>query len=70
MLTPTSSVRAALDETREFPVEVRAEDTDVLVMLIHHVADHPIILTTSKETSYDAMSERSGRPSQKDTGSI
>lgn len=43
---------------------MRAEDTDILVMLIHHAADHPIFLTTAKETSYDvgkireALSER------------
>ena len=58
----TSIVRAALDEARESPVEVRAEDTDVLVMLIHHVADHPIILTTSKETSYDVLKIREALP--------
>ena len=49
----TSIVRAALDEARESPVEVRAEDTDIMVLLIHHAADHPIFLTTAKETSYD-----------------
>ena len=58
----TSIVRAALDEARESPVEVRAEDTDVLVMLIHHVADHPIFLTTAKETSYDVGKIREALP--------
>lgn len=37
----TSIVQAALEEARESPVEVRAEDSDILVMLIHHsVANH------------------------------
>lgn len=49
----TSIVRKTLDEAREFPVEVRAADTDVMVMLIYHAADYPIFLTTAKETSYD-----------------
>jgi hypothetical protein len=58
----TSIVRAALDEARESPVEVRAEDTDIMVMLIHHAADHPIFLTTAKETSYDVGKIREALP--------
>lgn len=58
----TSIVRAALDEARESAVEVRAEDTDVMVMLIHHAANHPIFLTTAKETSYDVGKIREALP--------
>ena len=49
----TSIVSAALNEALESSVEVRAEDTDVLVMLVHHRANHPVFLTTAKATSYD-----------------
>ena len=58
----TSFVRAALDEARESHVEVRAEDTDIMVLLIHHAADHPIFLTTAKETSYDVGKIREALP--------
>uniref|UniRef100_UPI00358E3900 uncharacterized protein n=1 Tax=Myxine glutinosa TaxID=7769 RepID=UPI00358E3900 len=58
----TSIVRAALDEARESPVEVRAEDTDIMVLLIHHAADHPIFLTTAKDTSYDVGKIREALP--------
>ena len=49
----TSIVQVALDEARESPVEVRAEDTDIMVMLVHHATNHTIFLTTAKNTSYD-----------------
>ena len=58
----TSFVRAALDEARESRVEVKAEDTDIMVLLIHHAADHPIFLTTAKETSYDVGKIREALP--------
>lgn len=58
----TFIVRTALDEARGSPVELRAEDTDILVMLLHHVADLPIILTTAKETSYDVRKIREALP--------
>ena len=64
----TAIVRAALDEAKDSSVEVRAEDTDIMVLLIHHASDHPIFLTTAKETSYDIAKIRG--PSQRDTGSI
>ena len=47
----TSIIWASLDEAS--PVEVRAEDTDIMVMLIQHTADYQIFLTTAKETSYN-----------------
>ncbi|KAJ8418649.1 hypothetical protein AAFF_G00001480 [Aldrovandia affinis] len=61
----TSIVRAALAAAADDSVEVRAEDADVLVMLVHHSSstNHPLFLTTSKG-SYDvrriqeALSER------------
>ena len=49
---------AALNEAIESSVEVRAEDTDVLVMLVHHRANHPVFLTTAKDTSYDVRKIR------------
>lgn len=58
----TSIVRKTLDEAREFPVEVRAADTDVMVMLIYHAADYPIFFTTAKETSYDIGKIREALP--------
>ncbi|KAG7255643.1 hypothetical protein CRUP_008469 [Coryphaenoides rupestris] len=50
----TSIVRAALAAAADDSVEVRAEDADVLVMLVHHSSstNHPLFLTTSKG-SYD-----------------
>ena len=47
----TSIVKSALDRATENTVEVRgAEDSDILIMLVHHVSPqhHPMILTTSK----------------------
>ena len=46
----TSIVKSALDHATENTVEVRAEDSDILIMLVHHVSPqhHPMILTTSK----------------------
>ena len=32
---------------------MRAEDTDVLVMLVHQRAIHPVFLSTAKDTFYD-----------------
>uniref|UniRef100_UPI00358E0096 uncharacterized protein n=1 Tax=Myxine glutinosa TaxID=7769 RepID=UPI00358E0096 len=50
----TSIVREALAAASDGSVEVRAEDADVLVMLVHHSSDshHPLFLTTSNG-SYD-----------------
>ncbi|KAG0728138.1 hypothetical protein GWK47_033118 [Chionoecetes opilio] len=64
----TSIVRAALAAATEDSVEVRAEDVDVLIMLVYHSSssNHPLFLTTSKG-SYDvrrireALSERQRR---------
>ncbi|KAK1890378.1 Chromosome-associated kinesin KIF4 [Dissostichus eleginoides] len=61
----TSIVREALATATDDSVEVRAEDADVLVMLVHHIpsTNHPLFFTTSKG-SYDvrrireALSER------------
>jgi hypothetical protein len=53
---------AALNEAKECPVEVRAEDTDVMVMLIHHAVGHPIFITAAKETSYDVGKIREALP--------
>ncbi|KAK1893893.1 Chromosome-associated kinesin KIF4 [Dissostichus eleginoides] len=61
----TSIVREALATATDDSVEVRAEDADVLVMLVHHIpsTNHPLFFTTSKG-SYDvrrirkAFSER------------
>ena len=58
----TSIVSAALNEAIESSVEVRAEDTDVLVMLVHHMANHPVFLTTAKDTSYDVGKIREALP--------
>ena len=41
---------------------MRAEDTDVLVMLVHHRANHPVFLTTAKDTSYDVGKIREALP--------
>ena len=54
----TSIVSTALNEAKESSVEVRAEDTDVLVMLVHHRANNPVFLTTAKDTSYDVRKIR------------
>ena len=50
----TSIVRQALAAAEDGSVEVRAEDADVLVMLVHHSSstNHYIFVTTSKG-SYD-----------------
>ncbi|KAI4802447.1 hypothetical protein KUCAC02_020283, partial [Chaenocephalus aceratus] len=50
----TSIVREALAPATDDSVEVRAEDADVLVMLVHHIpsTNHPLFFTTSKG-SYD-----------------
>lgn len=48
----------SIDEAIKSPVEVRAEDTDIMVLLIHHAADHPNFLTTAKETSNDVRKIR------------
>uniref|UniRef100_UPI00358F612F uncharacterized protein n=1 Tax=Myxine glutinosa TaxID=7769 RepID=UPI00358F612F len=52
----TSIVRVALAAASDGSVEVRAEDADVLVMLVHHSSDshHPLFLTTSNG-SYDVQ---------------
>ncbi|CAL8280130.1 unnamed protein product [Arctogadus glacialis] len=55
----------ALNEAIESSVEVRAEDTDVLVMLVHHRANHPVFLTTAKDTSYDVGKIREALPESK-----
>ena len=55
-------VSAALNEATESSVEVRAEDTDVLVMVVHHRANHPVFLTTAKDTSYDVAKIREALP--------
>ena len=41
---------------------MRVEDTDIMVLLIHHAANHPIFLTTAKETSYDIAKIREALP--------
>ncbi|XP_065906073.1 uncharacterized protein [Dysidea avara] len=64
----TSIVKAALAAAKDDSVEVRAEDADVLIMLIHHSSytNHPLFFTTSKG-SYDvrkiqeSLSERQRR---------
>ncbi|KAG0721570.1 hypothetical protein GWK47_000645 [Chionoecetes opilio] len=63
----TSIVRAALAATDD-SVEVRAEDADVLIMLVHHSSstNHPLFLTTSKgfydvRRIREALSERQRR---------
>ena len=48
----TSIVQAALNEVTDSSVEVRAENADVVVLLIHHAADHQI-LKTEKGTSHE-----------------
>jgi hypothetical protein len=55
----TSIVREALAAAADDSVEVRAEDADVLVMLVHHSSstNHPLFLTTSKG-SYDVRKIR------------
>lgn len=64
----THIIRSALDQARESSVEVRAEDTNVMVMRF-------IIRQTTRSSSQQpkehlTMSERSGRPSQSDTRNI
>ena len=46
----TSIVKSTIDHAKDETVEVRAEDNDILIMLIHHMSaqHHPIILFTSK----------------------
>ena len=44
-------IRAALDEAKGSTVEMRAHGMDIMVLLIHHASDHPILLTTARETS-------------------
>ena len=50
----TSIVRETLAAATDDSVEVRTEDTDVLVMLVHHSSNtnYPLFFTTSKG-SYD-----------------
>ena len=62
----TSIVRQALAAAVGGSVEVRAEDTDVLVMLVHHtsITNHPIFLTTSRG-SYDVKKIRDALPERK-----
>ena len=53
---------AALNEATESSFEVRAEDSFVQVMLVHHRANHPVFLTTAKDTSYDVGKIRECNP--------
>ena len=57
-----SIVQLALDEARESAVEVRAEDTDILVMLIHHITDQSIFITTAKNVSYNLAKLKEALP--------
>ena len=49
----TRIAQEALDEAKESPVEVRTEDTDIFVLLVHHIAQHSVFITTSKNVSYE-----------------
>lgn len=62
----TSIVRQALAATAIGSVEVRAEDADVLIMLVHHQSStsHPIFFTTSKG-SYDVTKIKEALPERK-----
>ena len=46
----TSIVKCIVDHAADRIVEVRAEDNDILIMLIHHLSSNhrPVLLTTSK----------------------
>ena len=48
----TSIVKSALQSAKENLVEVRAEDADVLIMLVHHITPqhHFVFFTTTKGT--------------------
>ena len=58
----TSIVQAALNEATDAPVDVRAEDTDIMVLLIHHAVDHPIFFKTTRDTSYEIAKIRENLP--------
>src|SRR6218665_2528343 len=62
----TLIVRQALAATAIGSVEVRAEDADVLIMLVHHQSStsHPIFFTTSKG-SYDVTKIKEALPERK-----
>jgi hypothetical protein len=62
----TSIVRQALAVAETGSVEVRADDADVLVMLVHHSSstNHYIFVTTSKG-SYDVRKIREAFPGKK-----
>ena len=51
----TQIVKAAVEYAHECPVEVKAEDTDISVMLVHHGANtkNANFLTNSKGVSYN-----------------
>ena len=46
----TSVVKTAVSDASEETVEVRAEDGDIMIMLVHHITPghFPVIFTTSK----------------------
>ena len=60
----TYIVCAALNEAIESSVEVRAEDTDVMVMLVHHRANHPVFLTTAKRHILRCRKDPGGPPGE------
>ena len=58
----TAIVRAALDEAKYSSVEVRTEDTNIMVLLIYHPADHPKLLTKRQRNIWWYRKDLGGPP--------